>query len=108
VSARTRHRDGFELESQLQAQKIPAAKVASSTDMLFDPQLLHREHIVELEHPKFGKVPVERWPFRFSRTPGGPARVSPTLGRDNAYVLENFLGYSNDRVRELLDTSVMR
>jgi formyl-CoA transferase len=87
VSARTRHRDGFELESQLQAKKIPAAKVASSTDMLFDPQLLQREHIVELEHPKFGKVPVERWPFRFSRTPGGPARVSPTLGQDNAYVL---------------------
>jgi crotonobetainyl-CoA:carnitine CoA-transferase CaiB-like acyl-CoA transferase len=55
--------------------------------MLFDPQLLQREHIVELEHPKFGKVPVERWPFRFSRTPGGPARVSPTLGQDNAYVL---------------------
>ena len=108
ISAWTRNRDGGELESRLQALKIPAAKVASSTDMLVDPQLLHREHIVELAHPKFGKVPVERWPFRFSRTPGGPARVSPTLGRDNAYVLENFLGYSKERVSELLDNGVMR
>ncbi|HLI79177.1 MAG TPA: CoA transferase [Candidatus Binataceae bacterium] len=108
LSAWTRNRDGVELELQLQARKIPAAKVASSTDMLTDPQLVHRGHIVELEHSKFGKVPIERWPFKLSRTPGGPTRVSPTLGRDNAYVLENFLGYDKDRVRELLDNGIMR
>jgi crotonobetainyl-CoA:carnitine CoA-transferase CaiB-like acyl-CoA transferase len=107
VSTWTRNRDGFELEAQLQAQGIPAAKVQSSTDMLMDPQLVHRQHIVELAHPKFGTVPVERWPFRFSRTPGGPERVSPTLGRDNAYVLENFLGYSAEKVRALRENGVL-
>jgi crotonobetainyl-CoA:carnitine CoA-transferase CaiB-like acyl-CoA transferase len=108
ISAWTRNFDGFELESQLQAQKIPAAKVASSADMVRDPQLLHREHIVELEHPKFGEIPVERWPFRLSRTPGGPARTAPILGSDNSYVLETLLGYSKDRVQELMNSGILK
>jgi crotonobetainyl-CoA:carnitine CoA-transferase CaiB-like acyl-CoA transferase len=108
ISAWTRNFDGFELESKLQAQKIPAAKVASSVDMMADPQLLHREHIAEVEHPTFGKVPVERWPFKLSRTPGGPARTSPTLGGDNSYVLETLLGYSKDRIREVLNSGVLK
>jgi crotonobetainyl-CoA:carnitine CoA-transferase CaiB-like acyl-CoA transferase len=108
ISAWTRKFDGFDLESKLQAQKIPAAKVASSTDMLGDPQLLHREHIAELEHPKLGKIPVERWPFKLSRTPGGPTRTSPILGNDNSYVLETILGYSRDRIREVLNREVLK
>jgi len=108
ISAWTRDLDGHELEAKLLAKRIPAAKVATSTDMLGDPQLVHRGHLVELEHPRFGKVPVESWPFRFSRTPGGPERISPSLGRDNAYVLENLLGYKQDRVAELATNGVMR
>ena len=107
VAAWTRNFDGLGLESKLQSHGISAAKVASSADMLIDPQLVHRDHIVELEHPKFGRVPVERWPFRLSRTSGGPVRSSPTLGRDNSYVLETILGYSKDRVQELIDNGVL-
>jgi crotonobetainyl-CoA:carnitine CoA-transferase CaiB-like acyl-CoA transferase len=108
VTAWTCNLDASELEAKLQAHKIAAAKVASSTDMLIDPQLVHREHIVEVEHPKFDKVPVERWAFKLSRTPGGPRRTAPTLGCDNAYVLETILGYSKDRVRELIAGEILR
>jgi crotonobetainyl-CoA:carnitine CoA-transferase CaiB-like acyl-CoA transferase len=108
VTAWTCNLDASELETKLQAHKIAAAKVASSTDMLIDPQLVHREHIAELEHPTFGKVPVERWAFKLSRTPGGPRRTAPTLGCDNAYVLETILGYSKDRVKELIAGEILR
>ena len=108
VTAWTANLDASELEAKLQACKIAAAKVASSTDMLIDPQLVHRGHIAELEHPTFGTVPVERWSFKLSRTPGGPRRTAPTLGRDNAYVLETILGYSKDRVKELIAGELLR
>jgi crotonobetainyl-CoA:carnitine CoA-transferase CaiB-like acyl-CoA transferase len=108
VAAWTCNLDASELEAKLQAQKIPAAKVATSTDMLIDPQLVHRGHIAELEHPKFGTVPVERWAFKLSRTPGGPRRTAPTLGRDNEYVLETILGYSKSRVQELMNSGILR
>lgn len=107
VSEWTRNFDGSDLETKLQERTVPAAKVASSMDMAGDPQLAHRGYIAQLEHPIFGKVPVERWPFKLSRTPGGPVRSSPTLGRDNSYVLETILGYSKDRVRQLIDAGAL-
>jgi crotonobetainyl-CoA:carnitine CoA-transferase CaiB-like acyl-CoA transferase len=108
VAEWTQRFDCSELEATLRSQQIPAAKVASSADMFIDPQLAHRGHFVELEHPKFSKVTVERWPFKLSRTPGGPRRHSPTLGSDNAYVLETLLGYSADEVRALAEMDVFK
>jgi len=108
ITAWTRNLDASELEAKLRAHRIPAAKVATSLDMHIDPQLLHRGHIAELDHPRFGKIPVERWSFKLSRTPGGPRRTSPTLGQDNAYVLETILGYGKDRVRELMTGDLLR
>ena len=107
VARWTQKFDCAELEANLRSQQIPATKVASSADLFGDAQLAHRGHFVELEHPKFGKVTVERWPFRLSRTPGGPRRHSPTLGYDNAYVLETLLGYSADQVRGLVEKGVL-
>src|SRR5262249_47194053 len=107
VAEWTQKFDGVELEATLLSHQIPAAKVASSADMFADPQLAHRSHFVEVEHAKFGKVTVERWPFKLSRTPGGPRRPSPTLGCDNSYVLETLLGYSAEQVRGLLDQGVL-
>jgi crotonobetainyl-CoA:carnitine CoA-transferase CaiB-like acyl-CoA transferase len=107
VARWTQDFEGHEIEATLQSHRIPAAKVASSADMYKDPQLVFREHFVEVEYPNFGKLPVERWPFRLSRTPGGPRRPSPTLGRDNAYVLESLLGYSVVWIRELTEDGVL-
>jgi crotonobetainyl-CoA:carnitine CoA-transferase CaiB-like acyl-CoA transferase len=108
VAEWTQRFDCSELEATLRSQQIPAAKVASSADMFIDPQLAQRGHFVELEHPKFSKVTVESWPFKLSRTPGGPRRHSPTLGSDNAYVLETLLGYSVDEVRALAEMDVFK
>jgi benzylsuccinate CoA-transferase BbsF subunit len=107
VAEWTQKFDSAELEATLRAHQIPAAKVASSADMFVDPQLAHRGHFVEVEHAKFGRVAVEGWPFKLSRTPGGPRRPSPTLGCDNSYVLETLLGYSADQVRGLLEQDVL-
>src|SRR5262249_19524986 len=103
VAEWTQRFDSVGLEATLLSHQIPAAKVASSADMFVDPQLAYRGHLGEVEHTKCGKVGVEGWPFRLSRTPGGPRRPSPTLGCDNSYVLETLLGYSVDRVQGLLE-----
>jgi crotonobetainyl-CoA:carnitine CoA-transferase CaiB-like acyl-CoA transferase len=107
VTEWTQKFDSVELEATLRSHQIPAAKVASSADMFADPQLAHRGHFVEVDHANFGKVAVEGWPFKLSRTPGGPRRHSPTLGCDNSYVLETLLGYSADQVRGLVEQGVL-
>jgi benzylsuccinate CoA-transferase BbsF subunit len=67
-----------------------------------DPQLVHRHHFVQLDHLTHGTTTVEGSRFQLSRTPSQIKRSAPTLGRDNQYVLETILGYSETQITELV------
>jgi crotonobetainyl-CoA:carnitine CoA-transferase CaiB-like acyl-CoA transferase len=73
-----------------------------------DPQLVHRRHFVEFEHPNLGRVPVEGSAYRLSRTAARIQRSSPTLGGDNQYVLETILKYDAERIRKLVADGVLQ
>jgi crotonobetainyl-CoA:carnitine CoA-transferase CaiB-like acyl-CoA transferase len=92
----------------LQGRGIPASKVATSADLQSDPQLRSREHWVEVEDPKLGKIVVERSAYALSRTPDSVQRSAPSLGADNMYVLENVLGYSRSRIDHLMSRGVLQ
>jgi crotonobetainyl-CoA:carnitine CoA-transferase CaiB-like acyl-CoA transferase len=85
----------------LQARGVPAHQVQNSVELFADPQLRHRGHFVKLEHHSLGHFTVEAPRPRLSRTPGEVRRAAPSIGRDNAHVLQTILGYGDDRVSEL-------
>ena len=63
---------GFEpgaLEELLQGVGVPVHRVSNCPDILADPQLKARDHIIYLDHPRLGSVPYETSRMRFSRTP---------------------------------------
>jgi benzylsuccinate CoA-transferase BbsF subunit len=101
IAAWTRDRDAHEIETRLQARGVPANAVQTMYDLYRDPQLAHRGHFVELEHPMHGTTTVEGSRFKLSRTPARIERAGPTLGRDNRYVLETILGYRPERIAEI-------
>jgi crotonobetainyl-CoA:carnitine CoA-transferase CaiB-like acyl-CoA transferase len=103
----TRGREAGEIERLAQARGIPAHQLQTSRDCFEDPQLRHRRHFVELEHPVYGATIVEGPRIRLSRTPGQATRVAPTLGRDNQYVLGEILGYDEQRITELVVCGAM-
>lgn len=103
----TRQHDMLEAEARLQAQRIPASALRSVRDLYDDPQLQQRQHFVDLSHPKHGTTTVEGSRFKFSRTPARVEGAAPTLGRENAYVLETILGYSQERITELVAAGVL-
>ena len=103
----TKGREAEEAEATLQARAVPASVVQNSGEMYADPQLAHRGHFVEVEHPTHGTITVEGSHFRLSRTPARFARAAPTLGQDNQYVLETLLGYSTERIGELVAEGVL-
>jgi benzylsuccinate CoA-transferase BbsF subunit len=107
VAAWTKDQDPFEAEAALQARGVPASAVRTMHELYTDPQLVHRGHFVELEHPTYGKTTVEGSRFRLSRTPARVGGSAPTLGRDNQYVLETILGYSEERITELVAAGVL-
>ncbi len=103
----TRARAPLETERILQARGVPAHTVANTFDGNADPQLLHREHFVRVNHPVAGETVVENSRYRFSRTPAEVKRAAPAIGGDNQYVLEKLLGYSDDRISDLVANGVL-
>lgn len=95
----TRTRDEwFEL---LSAKNIAVAPVYDSLEEVFnDPQVRHREMIVEIEHPKFGRVKQLGISIKLSETAGRIKNPGPVSGAHTAEVLLG-LGYSPKEMERL-------
>ncbi|MBI4334584.1 MAG: CoA transferase [Chloroflexi bacterium] len=87
--ARTRD-EWFEF---LRDRDVAVAPVKSLPEVLEDPQVRHREMVVELEHDRLGKVKQAGIGIKLSRTPGRIRRLAPPDGRDTEKLLRE-LGYS--------------
>ena len=98
----TRRFEAHETERRLQALGIAAHTVQNTYDSYKDPQLAHRGHFVQVPHPTMGTTYVENSRFKLSRTPARVERAAPTLGQHNDFVLETILGYSEERISELV------
>jgi len=93
VAAWTRDRDPLDVAEHLQELGIEAVPVQDLSDVYADPQLAHRDHFVDLEHPRLGPGMYERNGFRLSGCPDASySRPSPLLGEHNRQVLRDFLG----------------
>jgi crotonobetainyl-CoA:carnitine CoA-transferase CaiB-like acyl-CoA transferase len=90
------------VEDLLQRAGVPAHRVSTCDDVFADPQLRHRAHIVDLEHPRFGPVPIETSRMLFSRTPAVVTWPGPEIGQHNDHVLRELLGMSAEEVAELV------
>lgn len=102
VASWTRGRDAREVEALLQARGVAATAVESSSDLSDDEQLRRRGLLVDVEHDVHGTIPVEGSRLRLSDTPAAIERAAPTFGRDNHFVLHELLGYSEERIAELV------
>jgi benzylsuccinate CoA-transferase BbsF subunit len=94
VAAWTSTREAPAVAEQLQDLGIEAVPVADFGDAFADPQVAHRQHFVELEHPKLGPGAYEHNGFRLSDAPAGYDRPGPVLGEHNDEVLGDILGLS--------------
>jgi benzylsuccinate CoA-transferase BbsF subunit len=100
VAAWTSTRPPEAIEERLQARGVPCHRVSASADCLADPQLAHRRHFLELEHPDRLCL-VENTRFRLLGSPSQVERRAPFLGEHTSLVLSEILGYDDDRIAEL-------
>jgi crotonobetainyl-CoA:carnitine CoA-transferase CaiB-like acyl-CoA transferase len=73
---------------------------------LAQPQVRHREMVVERAHPTLGAVSLLGLPVKFSDTPGAVHRIPPDLGEHTAEVLAE-IGVSDDERRRLREQGVV-
>ncbi len=78
-----------------------------SIDQLFaDPQVVHRQSLVEVDDPDFGKVTMPNVVARFSRTPGRIAFTGPDKGQHNKEIYGGLLGLSDEELARLAESEV--
>jgi len=82
------------------------AKVNDQKDVENDPQVIHNNTFVEVEHPKAGKVKVTNVPFTMSETPGQIRRPSPMIGEHGKEILSE-LGYNKEEIESFISENII-
>lgn len=86
--------------SQLRALDIEVGPVNTPAEALSDPQVLHRQMVVEVDHPLKGKTRQVGIPIKLSDTPAQVRGLAPLIGQDTQEILRE-LGYTRSRIAQL-------
>jgi glutaryl-CoA transferase len=91
----------------LNSAEVPCAPVQTVDQVFKAPQVLHREMLVQVEHPTAGTVRMAGIPVKFSLTPASVRLPPPLLGQHNEEVLESWLGMNDKEISELKRKTVI-
>ena len=86
---------GEDLLKRLDEEDVPAAPVNTLDRILSNPQILTRNMVVEVNHPKVGKFKSVGNPIKVSRFPQETFQPPPMLGQHNESIYRDLLGYSS-------------
>ena len=97
-----------EWEDIFEKAGLPYSPINNMKEICEDPHIEHRKMLVEIDQPKIGKMTIAGSPIRLSETPGEVYAPAPLLGEHSEAVLKEVLGYSEDKVKSLLDEGVIK
>lgn len=89
-------KEWMDIFKNLDACIMPVKSFAEACE---DPQIKARNMVIEMDHPKFGKIQNVASPIKYSRTPLKIKDLAPKLGQHTVEILKNF-GYSDEVIRE--------
>ena len=93
-------RSSAEWIREFEAAGVPVGPVNKIGEMLADPQVAAREMVLEVDHPRAGRVKALGMPIKFSETRGEIVRAAPLLGEHTREILDG-LGYTSVEIARL-------
>jgi len=72
--------------------------VKTFNEAIQDPQLRARNMVVDIDHPKLGKIQNIASPIKYSRTPLAIRSIAPKIGQNTKEILDS-LGYSTEQIQ---------
>lgn len=85
---------------------VPNGPILEIAEVFTDPQVRHRQMLVEIEHPTAGRIKQTGVPVKLSKTPGRIRNAPPTLGQHTDAILRE-LGMSKSEIEALRRENVI-
>ncbi|KAJ1564118.1 hypothetical protein HK096_009524, partial [Nowakowskiella sp. JEL0078] len=86
---------------------VPFAPVNNLQQTFAHPQVIHRNMVQDIDHPKSGKVKLIGPAVKYSDTPATIRQPPPTLGQHNSEVLEDLLNYRSSDVERFKNEGII-
>ena len=96
-----------DIEAELMKQGVPCACVNNFKEVFEHPQIVARNVVQEVEHPRLGRMKVTRNPILMDHDGPDLSRPSPMLGEHSEEILRD-LGYSADDIQKLAASGVTK
>ena len=93
--------------AQLEEKRIPCAPVNNFSQALADPQVQHRNMVIDLQHPGGASTRGPGNPIKLSRSAEESFTPAPLLGQHTQDVFSSVLGCSNEEIQGLRERGVI-
>lgn len=103
LTERLKTRDNAYWLAQLEGRGIPFAPINNIAQTFQHPQVIARDMVQEIDHPKAGKIKLTGPAVKYSETKPSIRIPPPLLGQHTDEVLRDVLEYDDDRIRDLKD-----
>ena len=88
--------------------KVPCGPINTFSQALSDEQVIHRNMVVEVEHPDGGKVKMPGNPVKLSYTNEDSYTPPPHLGKNTKEILKEWAGYDEMKIKSLIDKNIVQ
>jgi CoA:oxalate CoA-transferase len=102
---RTKERDDW--LSIFKKAGLIASPVNNIKQVVGDPQVIAREMVLDIAHPRLGKLKAVGTPMKFSRTPCKIKKASPDLGEHTKDILMKHLNFSQVDIEKLKEEGLI-
>jgi len=87
--------------------QVPCSPVPTFEEVANDPQILHREMIIEVEQPVSGKVKLSGSVYKMSKTPGNRKFSIPLVGEHNQEIYGELLGLDKNKIETFKEKGII-
>ena len=108
IAERLKTRPAADWLRELEAARIPCARVNNFAQALADPQIRHRNMFVEVQHPLGGGARMPGNPIKLSANSEETFSPPPLLGAHTCAVLREWAGLADERIAEGTATGVLQ